>query len=290
MKIFVQTDNFNTLNEAVKTDCDGIRFGPEFCEFKVSSLGILEKAYEVTNAAAKEFTYVTPRLSETAIKKIGPHLDFLNKQGKISVVVNDLGVLSIIEQRSNLKPHFGRQLIYVPARSPWDKVPSGTLEASTKFLERRKNVGLFYQTSLNHEPMLKFLKEHKVKDLDVDWIPDGFQHLGSLVKNGFNLFVILHLVPAAITRRCHTARFLDEESPEKCRRPCDEHSFLLKNTILGIDLFLSGNVVFRLVQPSEKDIDKLRRIGIKELVITTNPITRIDGRERIDEVMKRLKT
>ena len=35
MKISVQTDIFNLLEEAVESKCDKVRFGAEFCEWKI---------------------------------------------------------------------------------------------------------------------------------------------------------------------------------------------------------------------------------------------------------------
>ena len=81
------------------------------------------------------------------------------------------------------------------------------------------------------------------------------------------------------------ARFLGEKSPEECSKPCLHRAFLLKNEALGMRFYLHGNAVFRLVQPSRKDVTNLEKYGVAELVVTMNPVTRIDSAEKIDNTL-----
>ena len=58
----MQTDDLAMLEEAAKSDCDGIRFGPEFCERKIPSIDVLNKSCGIAEDESKEFIYVTPKV------------------------------------------------------------------------------------------------------------------------------------------------------------------------------------------------------------------------------------
>ncbi len=280
MKIAVHTDDFKLIKKAVNRDCDCIRFGSEFCEYLLPGQDMLKEAYDVVHRKGKEFTYVTPRLSNTGVEKIRKQLAFLNEKEDVGIVFNDLGTLNILRHYNNLRPRLGRLLIRVPARSPFaeraaqegftltrshgsiDDITRGSILAKTWYKE------LFSYTSLDYSPTIEFFKAYGVRDVDVDWIPRTFTRFDSLMKQGLNLSVHLHLVPVAVTRKCHTARFLGEKSPEKCSKPCLEEAFMLRSEIAGVEFILQGNAVFTFAQPSDEDLEKLREMNVAELVLT----------------------
>ncbi len=282
MKISVQTDNLSALREVVASRCDEVRFGPEFCEWKIPSLSELKEAYSLASQEKKEFRYVTPRVSSKTLEELRGHLSLLDKNSATSIVVNDLGMLSILGEYPNLRPHLGRQLIFIPGRCPWEEI----VQQPAGFLAKRKTESLFEQTSMNHLPTINFFKEYNVKDIDVDWITSSFPHLSFLVKNGLSPYVHLHLIPAAVTRKCHTARFLGEKIPEKCSKPCDSKAFRLNNADLGLELFLHGNVVFRSVASSKDDLKKLRESKAAGIVVSINTLERAKSRDEIDALIK----
>lgn len=298
MKFSVQTDNLKMLREALDSNCDKVRFGPEFCEWKIPSLSALKRAYALTKDKGKSFTYVTPRLSDNGLKKIRKQLIFLKEKGKDDIIINDLGMLNILGRYSELTPHLGRQLVHVPARCPWLKMsgrdalraivfsPRSTLEAK---IRKRRVEEIYSQTSLNYAPTIRFFQGYGVQGVDLDWIPRCFTYFDFLAKAGLNLSVHLHLVPVTLTRKCHTARFLGEKTPETCSRPCNRRAFLLKHKGLGLKLFLHGNVVFRLIQPSKREMKKLSMSNVSEFVITMNPITKILNQHKIDELMLQMQ-
>lgn len=274
----MQTDSFDMLKEAVESDCDEVRFGSEFCEWKIPRLNILKKAYELVRGKGKNFVYVTPLSSNDKLDEVRKHLTFLNREGKISVVVNSLGMLNVLGQHRNLTPHLGRRLIFIPARCPW---PQFTAK-NVGFFERRSIEKIFFQTGLNYESTIRFYQKYGVEGVDVDWIPKCFPYYGFLVEKGLKTSVHTYLVPATLTRRCHMARFLGEKNPERCSKPCSSRAFLLRQNTLGIELFLWGNGVFRFTKPSQRDARKLEKTKVSEFVVTMNPITKIDSREKIN--------
>ncbi|UCH02063.1 MAG: hypothetical protein JSV20_09695 [Candidatus Bathyarchaeota archaeon] len=281
MKVSVQTDSFAMLKEGVESECDRARFGSEFCEWMIPSLEGLKKAYSLVSDKGKDFIYVTPRVSPSNLEKIQDQLAFLDRQGKIGVVINDLGILNVLEQYQNLKAHLGRQLVYMPARCPWKEIT----QQPVGFLARRQVAKIFYQTNLNYIPTIQLFQKHGISDVDVDWIPESFSYFNFLAKNGLNLSIHMHLVPIAVTRRCHTARFLGEKSPESCSQPCNTQAFLLKHNILRLELHLYGNAVFRSVKPTKKDAKKLIKNGASEFIIGMNPITKVATREKVNALI-----
>jgi hypothetical protein len=281
MKVSAQTDNLRLFREALESGCSGVRFGSEFCEHLLPTMSGLERVYELAREEGKEFTYVTPRLSNAGIEKLKEQLLTLNEKAEVTgrsslaVVINDFGALNMLHHYPNLRPHLGRNPFLVPARSAWaDRHVEG--EALSTELGGWLHT-LYSTTSLNYQATIELYRSYGCHRVDVDWVPRILPALRSLVENGLSLSVHLHLVPVTFTRKCHMARFLGEKSPETCSRPCLRRAFVLKNEALkeyGLDFFLRGNTVFRLVQPSLEDILNLENAGVSELVLTLNPITR----------------
>jgi len=293
LKFSVQTDELNRLREALESYCDEVRYGPEFCEWKIPDLSTLKKAYSLTVDKGKVFAYVTPRVSTDGIKKIREQIDFLSGKGKILVVINDFGVLSILGDYPELKPHLGRQLIYIPGRSPWLRFNAKDIvryfpSSLTMKIEMGPVEDLYSRTSLNYAPTSEFFQRYGIKDVDVDWIPRCFPYYGLLVKKGFGLSVHLHLVLVTITRRCHTARFFGEEKAETCSKPCYKRAFLLKTPVRS-ELYLNGNTVFSFEQFSRKDLMKLLNSDITRFVVTMNPITRVSSHQEIDNLISQTR-
>jgi hypothetical protein len=274
------------LREAVKSDCESVRYGAEFCEWKIPNLETLKEAYSLTVSAKKDFIYVTPRVSTRNLQKIYAHLVFLNGCGENSIVVNDFGVLNFFRQFPNLRPHLGRQLVYTPARCPWNEIT----EHEDGLITRFKVAEIFYQTNLNYGPTIQFYKELGVDGADVDWIPECNNYYLSIMKNGLHLSVHMFLIPSAVTRRCHTARFLDEKSLDSCTKPCSTRSFLLKHDVLEIELYLLGNTVFKLSQPSLEEMKRLFDNQACEFVAAMNQVTGIENHQEIDSLIKMLRS
>ncbi|MBL7118831.1 hypothetical protein ISS96_02335, partial [Candidatus Bathyarchaeota archaeon] len=111
----VQASNLPLLKEALKSSCTGVRFGSEFCMYDLPTERSLVKVLRLANDAGKPLTYMTPRVSDDALEKISGHFKTLNDLGSIDIVVNDFGALHTLRDLPNLKPHLGRQLVYMPA-------------------------------------------------------------------------------------------------------------------------------------------------------------------------------
>lgn len=282
MKTAVHIDDFRLLDEALESNSDGIRFGSEFCEQLLPEQDMLKEAYDTVRGAGKEFVYVTPKLSNSGVEKVRKQFAILNNMKEsIGVVFNDLGTLNMLRHFQNLRPRLGRLLIRVPARSPFaermvhegftqtKKDGSGIHIMRGDTLAKKWYEELFSYTSLDYSPTIEFFKSYGVKDADVDWIPRTFSRFDSLIKQGFDLSVHLNLLPVAVTRKCHTARFLGEKSPDECSKPCLEDVFMLRSKLIGVEFLLQGNTIFTFAKPSEKYLGKLREMNVAELVYST---------------------
>jgi hypothetical protein len=280
MRVSIQTNNLNTLRKVVNSRCDEVRFGSEFCEWKIPNLSILTKALNIVQEHNKKFTYITPKVSSTNLEKIQNQLAFL-REYNYKMVINDLGVLNFA-QKNQLIPHLGRQLVYIATRCPWLSFDS------ERWFEKKRLEKIYYQTSLNFEPMIEFFNDFNITSADVDWLPQSFQYYQDITKSGINISIYLHLIPITLTRKCHLARFFQETNPETCSKPCKEKSLFLKQKILQMEFFLWDNAVFRYIKPSREDIRNVRR-KVDECIIMANPITKMENQEEINEFISYLQ-
>jgi hypothetical protein len=285
MSVAIQTGNLPLLREALASESRKMRFGSEFCMYALPSPSALETAYTSTRDAGKEFAYVTPRLADDYMDKIREHLSLLDDLGGATVVVNDLGTLSILRKYHSLTPYLGRQLVYTPSRCPWKEIT----EHQVSYFTKRKVKKIFYQTSLNYEPTLDFFKGLGVVGADVDWIPEIFNNLKSLTRRNLQVSVHLYSVPVAITRKCHTARFLGEKSLDHCSRPCYTKAYSMENEELGVDMYLHGNTVFKLADPDRKTMNQLARRGVGEFVLTMSPLSRVGSHAELESALQSLQ-
>jgi hypothetical protein len=285
MKFTVHAETLSQLGEALASRCDGVRFGMEFCEWKLPTLDALKRAYTDVMDAGKAFTYVVPILSNEGIEKIQGQLAFLGDYDGVEVVIGDIGVLNLLQEYDGLRLRLGRPRVYIPGRSPWDQI---TRMPNPSFFSRRKVEKIFYQTNLNYGRALEYYRSLGVEGADVDWIPKSFPHYKKIVKNGFRLAVHTYALPAAVTMRCHTARFLGEAEPALCTKPCLGRAFNIHQKELDKGFVLHGNVVFRLVESTRKDVRRLHGIGVDEIVLPMGPVSRLRTAGDLDEAITTL--
>lgn len=285
MDVVVQVGNLRHLKIALMSNCDVVRFGAEFCMYQIPTLEDFTRAYELTAKARRGFVYVTPRLANGAIEMMRKHLTMLNELGGGTVVINDLGTLRILRELSNLHPHLGRQLVYTPSRCPWKTIT----EHSVSLFTRRKVKSIFYQTALNYSPTIDFFKNHGVVGTDIDWIPELFPQLQFISHHQLRVAIHTHLVPVAITRKCHMARFRSEEDLARCSKPCYTSAYTMENEWLKTPLFLHGNTVFRLTEPNRRLIPSLIKQGVRDLVLTMNPLTGLTTLEILEKAIQHLQ-
>lgn len=282
MNFTVQTESPILLKEALASECHSIRFGTEFCETKLPTLENLMEAWEATEKAGKSFIYVTPILSNSSIEKIRGHFNYLKDLGSVEVVIGDFGTLNILQNYKGLHPRLGRIRVYIPARCPWPQI---TRMPNSSELILSKVEKIFYQTGLNNQRTLEFIKTYGVEAADVDWIPKCFPYLEQMIRGGFKIAVYADALPVSFTERCHMARFLEEEESSICKSPCLSKALIIKQKELGTNFILCGNVIYRLVQPATSDIKELKRIGVDEIVFSMGPVSKLLTAKAVNEAI-----
>jgi hypothetical protein len=282
MRFSVQTESPTLLGEALASGCQGIRFGPEFCESKIPRLETLKKALEETEKKGKSFSYVTPLLTNVGVEELQKHFDYLEGLGDMDVVAGDLGALRLLQDYKDLHPRLGRPRVYMPARSPWPQI---TRMPDPSYLTRRRVEGIFYQTGLNYRRSLDFYRTCGVVGADIDWVPKSFPYFRQVAEAGFKLAVYTYAVPVTITGRCHTARFLGEKDPALCTQPCLGKAFTLKQREIGMSFMLQGNVLFRLVEHHKKDMKELLKMRVDEIVLPMGPVSKLKTAKDVDQAI-----
>ena len=285
MKFTVQTETLSLLRQALASQCDGVRFGPEFCEWKIPTLELLKQAYEEVKEIGKRFTYVSPIVSNQGIEKIKEQRAFLRDLKSVEVVIGDIGILNLLQDYRGLQLRLGRPRVYIPARCPWSQI---TRMPDPSFFTRLKVEKIFYQTSLNYMRSLGYYKSLGVMGADVDWIPKCFPHFKNIIKNGFKLAVHTYAIPVAVTMRCHMARFLGEVDPALCTKPCLGKAFNIRQKELERDFILHGNVVFRPVESQQREVRQLQRIGVDELILSMGPVSKLLTTKDLNEAIAAL--
>jgi hypothetical protein len=293
VKFTVHAEHPPALNQALRSDCDAIRYGADLCEFKLPNDAQMKDFIQHLNDTDKEMSYVVPRVPEEGFSILDEHLAAISSRTTrpVRVIANDYGILNILVDKRypNLIPYLGRQLVAIPGRGR----PSMADLMGGENLFRRfavKKVGglVFNKTNLHFKATLKFLLEHGVEGADIDWVPQTFKEMKDIKKAGLKFSVHLGLVIVAVVRRCHTARYFNEPIPERCSMPCFKTAFLLNHELFG-DLYMDGNTIFAKSEPTAKEMQQLYACDPAELVLTMGAMTKIHTAEDINAQIYQLK-
>ncbi len=294
MKFTVQAEHPPALRQALRSNCDAIRYGADLCEFKLINDSQLREFINHLNDSGKELGYVCPRLPQQFFTTVERHLDTINAQTlrPVTVIANDWGVINQISdgRYPNLIPYLGRQLISIPQRGRPSMAELMGGESWFKRMAVEKVGGLvFNKTNLHFKATLKFLRDHRIAGADIDWVPQTFGEMKEIVKSGLKFSVHLGLVIIAVVRRCHTARYFDEPIPDSCSMPCFKTAFALKHEIFG-ELHMDGNTIFAMSDPTAKELRQLADSQPQELVLTMGSMTKIHTAEDINRRIDQLKS
>lgn len=210
--------------------CDRIYFGVDFCERLLPTERELESAVSFTARGGKDFTFVTPYLTEGGVSRVERLLGSL--PGGSEVVFNDWGALDLIKS-SGMTPVLGRLLVKykrdprVPAVS--SKIPAGGRRVLSSSVLTQKRFG-------------DFLKESGVNRVELDNPPFAVDH-GSL--KGFKVSAHTPYVYVTTGRQCLTRYFVSGRfGIRECKRECARNSFTWAHNGMGRPLMQRGNSIF----------------------------------------------
>ncbi|ATU04948.1 hypothetical protein BKN14_00625 [Candidatus Gracilibacteria bacterium HOT-871] len=267
----------------------GIYYGSDNCEFLVPMRKEIEKAVEKFVEFNKNFpphkirtfTFVTPYVGDKMMERLEESLAFLNDlkiKNSIEIVVNDYGVLSLINRKfPNLKIIFGR-LIHKILKTPlvdtfgYEAHPAGELIKNKSEQEKQKlrdqivkwQMRFYNSAEVSLEIYRKFLEKYKIERITLDYM----EKRGDLFDNDrFNNFSVDLYYPWALVftgRLCDTSAI---ENPSKgfyatdevCPRTCNRYDIFYKIKTVGYHMIQRGNSGYR----SELNLDFLKEDFVK---------------------------
>ena len=246
-------------------------FGQEFCEKLIASQSDLKKIVEKTLERKLDLTLVTAYVTEEGLEKTKDLLEYIAKLGiECEVVVNDWGVLHMVQNFPQLKPVLGRLLNKIP-RDP--RIRRKKTDAPEKN-ETLMNCSLF-------TPQMKtLLKRYKVSRIELDYPPYGWdQDVGTW---GYDVSVYLPYGYIATGRICLIGSWgLKPEDNFTASGPCSglcrKHYIEMTefNTDDSPDIHIlnKGNTIFYLLEKYlEAAVDNISRSQVSRIIYQNMPL------------------
>ncbi|MBN2484025.1 MAG: hypothetical protein JXD21_07495 [Candidatus Omnitrophica bacterium] len=242
-----------------------IYYGAEFCEYLLPRWEEIEKALDFCNEQKKTFSFLTPIVSAYGIDVLIPIFKRLNTYStthnrKVEVIVNDLGILSLLKEYSSLGKVIGRLLSK-------QRTDPRIVRYQDDFTESQLD-------TLSHSQFSKSfcaaLKEYNIIRIELD---NPFQGIAdSFIQNGLGVSLYYPLVSIATTRLCLFNINETYHLPEikECKKKSCKAlgTFRLTHSTLPVPILLQGNAQLyenKSLPPEleKKGIDRLiHNIGI----------------------------
>ncbi len=257
--------------EADINDADRIYFGNEFCENLIPGIAGLKKFYLFTKSQGKEFTFVTPFVTNLGLRKLESSLNFLNSQYKTEVVFNDWGVFKLIKDKfKNLKPVLGR-LLTKQRRDPrmlkiffgkqeFTEILNRGNKGKTILFAKKVPPALFehYRASVINLPIFQeYLLSQGINRVEIDNLVWNMN-----IKINKKIGVSIYLPYGYITtsRMCGKLTL----TYAACKKECKKYFLQLEDESLPVPFYGIGNALFyKSNAPSNKYLEKL---GIDRIV------------------------
>ncbi|MDP6627120.1 MAG: hypothetical protein QGG50_04395 [Methanopyri archaeon] len=216
-----------------------LHFGQEFCQRLLPDLAELDTAIRFAQDRDADLTLVTPFVTDMALERVAGLMGRLHDrlQGT-EVVVNDLGVLTLIRERGwDLRPVLGR-LLTKQKRGPRVTLLEERIPPAALHHYRRSNAGASaFQT---------FLQEHGVRRVELDNLLQGIDD----DLTGSGLSGSLHYPYAYVTTsRCCPVALCGGSGLRPSLAPCGKEClrygpFRLLTRHMPVPLVLAGTTQF----------------------------------------------
>jgi len=270
MKNKIEKAIFITEEHDFKKNCDRIYFGNEFCQNLIPSLDTLKRFYDFAFKRKKQFTFVTPYVTDFGLKIVEDALSFLNQQGHAEIVFNDWGVFKLMKDNfSNLSPVLGR-LLTKQRRDPrmrkifFEKQGfTETIDSEgerTVLIPRPTPQTLYqhFQTSLINIPLFqKFLVAQGIMRLEIDNLA---WEMDIRVKKPLKVTLYIPYGYVATSRKCGKLNLTNRS----CAKKCQGYFFKIKDKISCFDFYSIGNTVF--YKTEHPSYAYLKKIGVTRTV------------------------
>lgn len=234
-KAIVLYDLSNTLNNI--DAYDRLYFGSEFCQLHLPTAEEIIKILSIAQQGNKNLTFLTPVCNDLGVKKIAY---ILEKYGKylyahdFEVVINDWGILDLLDKYPEVKKVVGRSLLNYKKDPRIGKFTSVPVE-------------LKYNESLS-KYVRNFLFKYGCRRIEFDNLDYLLESVSPSKDIAFSVYI--PYVCVTTTRLC---RLQDEnlynrsnalKSHLNCDRKCEKIRLELKNKSVGKSLVVRGNTQY----------------------------------------------
>ncbi|PIE85147.1 hypothetical protein CSA08_03315 [Candidatus Gracilibacteria bacterium] len=275
------------LGQKVFDKIDGIYYGSDNCEYlSAYKKDIIEaiNQFKIFNKnfpphCVRTFTFVTPYVGDKMMGFLEESLEYLNSlniKNPIEVVVNDFGVLRVINKKyTNLKPVFGR-LIHKILKTPlidtygYEAHPAGDLIKNKPEQEKLRlrdeivkwQIKFYNSSEVSLDLFQDFLKKFSVERVALDYMEKREDLFSSQKDIGIDLYYPWALIFTG--RLCDTSGI---ENPTRamyatddiCPRTCSKYDISYKVKTIGYNMIQRGNSGYR----SELNLDFLKEDFVK---------------------------
>jgi hypothetical protein len=243
---------------------DRVYYGAEFCQNLIPGLEETKRVMEKTERAGKQFTYVTPFVTEANLRKVNGILRYINRHKPgCEVVFNEWGVFRLIRGNyGNITPVMGRLL----AKQQKDTSIYNSFfnEDREKSAYRRGHDGLcvyrqkkipgsikryWMSTAADFELTQDYLLSNGVGRIEVDNLVQGMT-----VKVPDRFGVSMHFPYGCIstTRLCGLLNL----TYSKCKKECLKYYVRMKNRGAPPVVIFGNTVFYESKMPARKDLEK----------------------------------
>lgn len=274
MKNIIEKAQFIGRKEDIKKLISRVYFGNEFCENLIPAITKLKEIYFYATGKNKNFTFVTPFVTNSGIRKTESLLEFLNRQNNVEVVFNDWGVFKLIKNNfNNLKPILGR-LLTKQRRDPRIlKILLNKQVFKEFFSEDKKkkliifpkktpqSVFKYFQSSMiNAKIFQNYLLSQGITRVEIDNLAWKMN-----VKLDKNIGVSVYLPYGYITttRKCGLLTL----TYAACKKECKKYYLQLGDKSLPVPFYSIGNTIF--YKSSIPSDDYLEKLGVDRVVYQT---------------------
>lgn len=251
-----------------------VYFGNETCDKLIPSKTDLEKVLKYFETKGIPLTYVTPYSGPEGLGKIDENLQFLNSKGEFEVVLNDWGVLQLIDKKyPNLTPILGRLMIKVKRDPRFSQseysVNSHLLNKVEKVAHKQEETVI--NSSLDNPEYSKFLEDKHIDRVSMEAVPYGEDEIkNQFKKNKWGLPVDLYWPWTYITsgRNCQVAAHTQpagkiHPAGKNCYFQCKQFELTFQSDKEMLDSVQRGNALW---MNSEKLFESYINLGFDRLV------------------------
>jgi hypothetical protein len=219
-------------------DFSRIYYGTEFCERLLPSPTELRTVIDFVRDNGLAFTFVTPYVTETGLKKLRGLLDIISRElPGAEVICNEYGVLRVLHNNyPDLEPVLGR-LLNRMKRGPRLMTVLDKLPATTAHYFRSNN--------LNVPALGDFLAGFGVRRVELDNVLQGFDFVLERFRGSLYIpYAYVSTTRLCLANGCDDPSRAEMVSISPCQRECRKYTFTMSNPIMPLKLLRKGNTIF----------------------------------------------